>query len=211
MYQPKLPRQLGTSLAYSTISAACVPRGHLLQVQVMLEDVQHFIVNGAGAMHAEQLLAPGGDGRQDNIVMSDTFLMRKVCAVSIRFGECCPVGILLEQAGMNHLHLTVAYKWFNRGELCRLQSCPCLWLSQMLGAGIRAAIRIDPFDEKANGGSLQQHRHKDDGKRRDQDQITPGQGFWKRQCNREGDHAAHARPTRYGRGSPIQRHVPAAG
>src|SRR5471030_3524194 len=100
-------------------------------------------------MHAEQLLASSGDGCQDNIEMSDTFLMRKVCPVAIRFGECCPVGVLLEQPGMNHLPLTVAHKRFDSGKLSRLQSCPCLRFGQMLGAGIRAAIRIDPFDEKA--------------------------------------------------------------
>jgi len=73
-----------------------MPRRYFLQVQVMLEDVKHLIVNGAGAMHAEQFLSSGSDGRQDDIVVTDTLLMRKVCQVSIRFGERCPVAILLE-------------------------------------------------------------------------------------------------------------------
>jgi hypothetical protein len=46
------------SWLYPTLSAACVsaarvPGGHLLQVQVMFEDMQHLVVNGAGAMHTE--------------------------------------------------------------------------------------------------------------------------------------------------------------
>ena len=87
-------------------------------------------------MHMEQLLASSGDGSQDDIVMTDTYFVRKVRPLSVRFGDCRPVTVLFEKPRVNHLPIAVTHERLDSGKLSRLESCPCLWFRQMLGAGI---------------------------------------------------------------------------
>ncbi len=156
--------------------AQMAPRSHFLQIQFLLEHVQHGVVDRSVAMEPQDLGAACADGGQDDGEM----LLLVGDQAARRLAETCrrprAIAVLFDEARMTCLFTWPCRLSLDLRQLYRRHAGARVGLGQSHRLLNREAVEAQETDQRRQGCSLNQDGHQDDGEGCRQDKITTGEG-----------------------------------
>ena len=99
-------------------------RSNLLEIEVMLENGEQFVVDLPRPMHPQQLRASRSDGRQYDVIVGGAQVGRVGGFELMGGGDARAVTVLFEQAWMNHAAVRTVHERLDRSELRGFEARP---------------------------------------------------------------------------------------
>jgi hypothetical protein len=162
------------AISTSAASATRMLRSNLLEIGVMFEKGEQFVVDLPRSMHPQQLGASRSDGCQHDVIVGGAQVGRVGGFELMGCGDACAITVLFEQAWMNHVAVRTVHERLDRSELRGFEASPCLRLGHQPAICFGRMSGPYPADQRADGGALTEHCYQNHGESGDQNKMRPG-------------------------------------
>ena len=147
----------------------------LLEVELVLERAEHFIMDQASYMHPQYLFPPCPNGTKDGRVVLDFKRLVGLPIFQVAGCECRASTVLLEQTGVTLGPIRPSRDLCGSPILRFQHSRPGLVRTLPTLRDLVRTAEPESGDQRAQGCALHQYRHQDDRERGDQHEVAARQ------------------------------------